>query len=124
MARVGRRLHPGRVLREEYMAPLRLDPAALAHAIGVPADQIESVLDDVKPLRGRARCGGCLVASGPIDGAAFRDYIEQFLALAPGGVVVADNLGSHKVAGVREAIEARGASPVFLLGYNSDLNPI
>lgn len=67
-----------------------------------------------------------LVLDGPINGAAFRAYIEQFLAptLASGDVVVADNLGSHKVAGVREAIEARGASLLFLPGYSPDLNPI
>ena len=50
-----------------------------------------------------------LVLDGPIDGAIFRAYIEQFLAptLSPGDIVVMDNLGSHKVAGVRAAIEAR-----------------
>jgi DDE superfamily endonuclease len=37
---------------------------------------------------------------------------------------VADNLGSHRVAGVREAIEARGASLLFLPPYSPDLNPI
>jgi transposase len=38
--------------------------------------------------------------------------------------VVADNLGSHKVAGVREAIAARGASIMLLPSYSPDLNPI
>ena len=37
---------------------------------------------------------------------------------------MADNLNSHKVAGVREAIEARGASLWFLPPYSPDLNPI
>ncbi|MCC7017564.1 MAG: IS630 family transposase, partial [Rhodospirillales bacterium] len=66
------------------------------------------------------------VISGPIDGAAFRAYVEQFLAptLASGDIVVMDNLGSHKVAGVREAIEAKGASLVYLPPYSPDLNPI
>jgi len=52
--------------------------------------------------------------------------VEQFLApsLAPGDTVIADNLASHKVAGVREAIEARGASLLFLPPYSPDLNPI
>jgi hypothetical protein len=42
--------------------------------------------------------------------------IEEFLAptQAIGDIVIADNLASHKVAGVREAIEARGASLWFL----------
>jgi transposase len=44
--------------------------------------------------------------------------------LAPGDIVVADNLASHKVAGVREAIEARDASLWFLPAYSPDLNPI
>ena len=67
-----------------------------------------------------------LVLDGPINGRAFCAYVEQFLAptLQPGDVVVADNLGSHKVAGVREAIEARSAALMFLPGYSPDLNPI
>lgn len=67
-----------------------------------------------------------LVISGPINGRSFRAYIEQFLAptLSPGDIVVADNLGSHKVTGVREAIEAKGASLMFLPAYSPDLNPI
>ncbi len=67
-----------------------------------------------------------LVLDGAINGESFRAYIEQFLAptLMAGDVVIADNLGSHKVAGVREAIEARGASLLFLPAYSPDLNPI
>lgn len=61
-----------------------------------------------------------------IDGELFLAYVEQHLApsLAPGDIVIADNLSSHKVAGVREAIEARGASLLFLPSYSPDLNPI
>lgn len=67
-----------------------------------------------------------LVLDGAINGAAFRAYIEQFLAptLTAGDIVLADNLPSHKVAGVREAIEARGAKLCFLPAYSPDLNPI
>jgi transposase len=67
-----------------------------------------------------------LVLDGAINGGSFRAYVEQFLAptLAEGDIVLADNLGSHKVAGVREAIEARGASLMFLPAYSPDLNPI
>lgn len=66
------------------------------------------------------------VIDGPINGAAFRAYVEQFLAptLAPGDIVVMDNLGSHKVVGVREAIEASGAALLYLPPYSPDLNPI
>ena len=67
-----------------------------------------------------------LVLDGAINGRGFRAYVEQFLAptLSPGDIVIADNLGSHKVAGVREAIEARGARLMFLPAYSPDLNPI
>jgi hypothetical protein len=57
-----------------------------------------------------------LVLDGPMTGAAFRAYVEQFLAptLAPGDVVVLDNLAAHKVDGVAEAIAAVGASILYL----------
>jgi transposase len=66
------------------------------------------------------------VFDGAINGASFKAYVEQALAptLTVGDVVVLDNLGSHKVTGVREAIEARGASICFLPPYSPDLNPI
>jgi len=35
-----------------------------------------------------------------------------------------DNLSSHKVAGVREAIERAGAELVYLPPYSPDRNPI
>lgn len=67
-----------------------------------------------------------LVLDGPIDGESFRAYVQQFLApaLRPGQIVVMDNLSSHKVAGVREAIEAVGAHLLYLPPYSPDLNPI
>ena len=67
-----------------------------------------------------------LVIDGAINGRMFLAWVEQFLAptLAAGDVVVADNLASHKVEGVREAIEARGARVLFLPPYSPDLNPI
>jgi transposase len=67
-----------------------------------------------------------LVIDGAMNGEIFRAYIEQFLAptLEHGDIVIMDNLPSHKVAGVREAIEARGASLTYLPPYSPDLNPI
>lgn len=67
-----------------------------------------------------------LLLQGAIDGVAFLAWVEQFLAptLAAGDIVLADNLSSHKVAGVREAVEARGASLLLLPSYSPDLNPI
>lgn len=66
-----------------------------------------------------------LVLDGPINGEMFRAYAEQLLApvLRPGGIVIMDNLGAHKVAGVRDAIEAGGATVCYLPPYSPDLNP-
>ncbi len=63
---------------------------------------------------------------GAINGHVFSAYVEQMLApaLKAGDIVVMDNLGSHKVAGVREAIEARGAALIYLPPYSPNSNPI
>jgi transposase len=78
---------------------------------------------------GALRAGGFVaptVIDGPMNGAAFRAYVEQQLAptLRPGDVVIMDNLAAHKAAGVREAIEAVGARLEYLPPYSPDLNPI
>jgi transposase len=67
-----------------------------------------------------------LVLDGPINGELFQAYVDQVLVpeLRCGDIVVMDNLGSHKGAGVREAIEAVGASLRFLPPYSPDFNPI
>jgi transposase len=66
------------------------------------------------------------VLDGPMNGDAFRVYVEQVLApeLERGDVVAMDNLQAHKVAGVEEAIRAAGASVLYLPSYSPDLNPI
>ena len=66
------------------------------------------------------------VLDGPINGLSFRAYVEQFLVptLAPGDIVIMDNLGSHKGPLVRRAIRAAGARLFFLPPYSPDLNPI
>ena len=66
------------------------------------------------------------IIDGPINGEFFRLYIEHVLAptLAPGDVVVLDNLGSHKGKAARTAVRARGAHLIFLPPYSPDLNPI
>ena len=66
------------------------------------------------------------VLEGPMTGEAFRAYVKQVLApeLEPGDAVVMDNLSPHKVAGVREAIRAAGASVLYLPSYSPDFNPI
>lgn len=67
-----------------------------------------------------------LAVNAPVDGDVFRIYVEQVLVptLRVGDVVVMDNLQSHKVAGVREAIEAAGATLLYLPPYSPDFNPI
>lgn len=67
-----------------------------------------------------------MVLEGPIDGTWFLAYVEQVLAptLEPGDIVVLDNLGSHKSDKIRQAIEAKGASLLYLPKYSPDLNPI
>jgi transposase len=67
-----------------------------------------------------------MVLDGPMNGAAFKAYVEQVLAptLAPGDIVVMDNLAAHKNAAVREAIEAVGAELCYLPPYSPDFNPI
>ena len=67
-----------------------------------------------------------MVLDGPVNGIVFQAYVEQVLVpeLKPGDVVVMDNLGSHKVAGVRKAIEGAGARLLYLPPYSPDFNPI
>ena len=66
------------------------------------------------------------VFNGPINGETFLAWVLQFLVplLRPGDIVLMDNLSSHKVAGVREAIEAAGAVLRYLPPYSPDFNPI
>ena len=63
---------------------------------------------------------------GPINGERFLIYIEQVLvpSLAPGDVVIMDNLASHKAKAVRSAIRRVGAKLLFLPKYSPDMNPI
>ena len=67
-----------------------------------------------------------LVIDGAVNGGLFRAWVQQQLVreLRPGDIVAMDNLSSHKVAGVREAIERVGATLVYLPPYSPDLNPI
>ena len=67
-----------------------------------------------------------MLLDGPMDGEVFRAWCEQMLApvLRPYHIVVMDNLAAHKVDGVRQAIEACGATLLYLPPYSPDLNPI
>jgi transposase len=66
------------------------------------------------------------VIDGPMNGNVFLAYVEQILApsLTPGDIVVMDNLSAHKVQGVRQTIEAAGATLLYLPPYSPDFNPI
>ena len=67
-----------------------------------------------------------MVLDGPMDGEAFRVYVIDFLVptLKRGDIVIMDNLPSHKVVGIEEAILATGAKLRYLPPYSPDLNPI
>jgi transposase len=79
----------------------------------------------VAGLRSSALTAPCVI-DGPMNGNAFLAYVEQVLvpSLYPRDIVVLDNLGAHKVPGVREAIEAAGATLLYLPPYSPDFNPI
>jgi transposase len=66
------------------------------------------------------------VLDGPMNRSAFLAYVRQVLApeLKRGDVVILDNLPAHKGSRVREAIEAAGASLLYLPPYSPDFNPI
>ena len=67
-----------------------------------------------------------MTVEGATDGEVFRAYVQGVLGrtLTRGDIVVMDNLGAHKVTGIREAIEARGAKLLYLPPYSPDLSPI
>jgi len=79
----------------------------------------------VAGLRTNALTAPCVI-DGPMNGDAFLAYVEQILVptLKPADIVVMDNLSSHKLPAIREAIEAAGARLLYLPPYSPDFNPI
>lgn len=67
-----------------------------------------------------------MVFEGALNGDLFQVYVDQMLipSLKLGDIVVMDNLSSHKINGISEAIRAAGASVMYLPPYSPDLNPI
>lgn len=67
-----------------------------------------------------------MVLDGPMNRPAFVAYVQQVLVpeLSLGDIVIMDNLPAHKGSAVREAIEAAGASLLYLPPYSPDFNPI
>lgn len=43
-------IHPGEILREEFLKPLKLMPYAMASALGVPRTRIERLAREEKPV--------------------------------------------------------------------------
>jgi transposase len=75
------------------------------------------------------RLGGLfapMVVDGALNGDLFAQYVRQELAphLRSGDLLVMDNLPTHKVRGVAEAVHARQARVVYLPAYSPDFNPI
>ena len=67
-----------------------------------------------------------MVVDGPMDGELFLAWVEQFLCptLRPGDIVILDNLSSHKVDGVQQALALAGTTVLYLPPYSPELNPI
>jgi len=63
---------------------------------------------------------------GPMNGEMFLAWLREGLAptLRPGDVVILDNLATHKIRGVHQALAAVGAHLVYLPPYSPDFNPI
>lgn len=72
------------------------------------------------------RLGAPLLLDGAMNGESFLVYVKRVLVptLSPGDIVICDNLSSHKVKGVAEAIQTAGACLRYLPPYSPDLNPI
>lgn len=78
---------------------------------------------------GALRLGGLtapMVLDGPMNREAFHAYVAQVLVptLRPGEIVIMDNLPAHRPADIRQAIQAAGASLLYLPPYSPDFNPI
>ncbi len=79
----------------------------------------------ISGLRLEGPCAPWLLG-GPMNGEMSVAWVRQGLAptLRPGDLVILDNLSTHKIRGVREAIEAAGARLLYLPPYSPDLNPV
>ncbi len=93
-------------------------------AAGVPQNYGENVT--MLAAIGLGGVSAPMTVNGAVDGDAFLVYVREGLAptLCAGDSVVLDNLGAHRVAGVKEAIEAKGARVEYLPPYSPDFNPI
>ena len=102
----GRAVSSSRVV--DYVPDARFERTTMLSSVRLNGDTVPMVFD------------------GSLNGALFKAYIAEFLAptLNQGDIVIMDNLSSHKVSGVAEAIEAVGATVCYLPPYSPDFNPI
>ena len=110
---------------------IRRWPETVAGAPEANGWSIRSRPDCGRPARWWRRSGWTvfvapMIVNGPINGESFADYVESSLVgeLAPGDIVVMDNLPVHKSRRVADAIEGAGCVLVFLPPYSPDLSPI
>lgn len=67
---------------------------------------------------------GLMTTPGSMNTDRVVEFMSSKLDINPGDVVVLDNAPVHKGARVRAAVEARGATVLFLPPYSPELNPI
>ena len=96
----------------------------------------ERVYDSVPYKKGKRKniIGGMSIkglvsfftTEGTVSGDLFLNYVENILCpnLTPNDTVVMDNLPSHKVEGVEEAINSKGAELLYLSPYSPEFSPI
>ena len=67
-----------------------------------------------------------MIVSGAVNGDVFAAYLNRVLGptVGPGGVVEPANLPAHKVAGLAQLVEVRGARLLYLPSYSPDFNPV
>ena len=92
-------------------------------------DYIPDVRFDRLSILSSMRLDGTMVPltyTGTLNGELFLAYIKEFLTptLKVGDIVIMDNASPHKVKGVVEAIEEKGAYVLWLPTYSPDLNPV
>jgi transposase len=67
-----------------------------------------------------------MTVDGATDAEVFRTYVKRVLGptLAPGDIIVLDNLSAHKAIGVQQALARRRVRLRFLPPYSPDLSPM
>lgn len=108
------------------LVPLRARAPRGERAYGKAPRNWENNVTLISSICATAAMGASMSIEGSVDGEAFSLYVEHFLcpSLERGQIVVMDNLQVHKMRRVRELIEGRGCSLVFLPSYSPDFNPI